>query len=97
MMMITMHQPCSLFDHGEYFIVCIEHRKSDQYREGQFVPIYDNGEDRGACAFLRSVLLVLVSGFLKPGLHIFRTIGHGNVRSRYVRDAVLSETMTMAF
>ena len=56
----------------------------------QFVPIYDNGEDRGACAFLRSVLPVLGSGFLKPDLHIFRRIGHGKVRGRHMRDEALS-------
>ena len=33
---------CSFFDSGEYFIVFIEYRKTDQYREGQFVPIYDS-------------------------------------------------------
>ena len=45
---------CSFFDYGEYFIVFIQHRQTDQYREGQFVPIYDNEEDRGVCTFLRS-------------------------------------------
>ena len=56
---------CSFYYYGEYFIVFIEHRNTDQYREGQFVPIYDNGEDRGACAFLRAVLPVLRSGCCK--------------------------------
>ena len=68
----------------------IEHRKTDQYREGQFVPIYDNGEDRGACAFLRAVLPVLRSGLSKPDLHIFRRIGNGSVRGMYMRDEPLS-------
>ena len=81
---------CSFFDYGEYFIVFIEHRKTDQYREGQFVPIYDNGEDRGVCAFLRAVLPVLGAGDLKPDLHIFRRIGNGKVRGRYMRDEALS-------
>ena len=49
----------SFFDYGDYFVVYIEHRKTDQYREGQFVPVYDNGDPRGACAFLRAVLPVL--------------------------------------
>ena len=80
---------CSFYDYGEYFIVFIEHRKTDQYREGQFVPIYDNGEDRGACAFLRAVLPVLRSGLLKPDLHIFRRIGNGSVRGMYMRDEPL--------
>ena len=81
---------CGFFDDGEYFIVFIVHRKTDQYRGGQFAPIYDNGEDKGACAFLRSVLPVLGSGFLKPDLHIFRRIGHGKVGGRYTRDEALS-------
>jgi hypothetical protein len=81
---------CSFFDYGEYFIVFIEHRKTDQYREGQFVPIYDNGEDRGVCAFLRAVLPVLGAGGLKPDLHIFRRIANGKVRGRYMRDQALS-------
>ena len=80
----------SFFDYGEYFIVFIEHRKTDQYREGQFVPIYDNGEARGVCTFLRSVLPALGSRILRPDLHIFRRIGNGKVRGMYMRDDALS-------
>ena len=32
----------------------------------------------------------LGSGLLKPDLHIFRRIGHGKVRGRYMRDEALS-------
>ena len=81
---------CSFFDYGECFIVFIEHRKTDRYNEGQFVPIYDDGEDRGVCAFLRAVLPVLGAGGLKPELHIFRRIGNGKVRGRYLRGKALS-------
>ena len=81
---------CSFFDYIEYFVVFIEHRKTDQYREGQFVPIYDNGEARGACNFLRAVLPVLGSGSLNSDLHIFRRIGNGSKRGMYMRDAPLS-------
>ena len=68
----------------------VEHRKTVQYREGQFVPIYYNGEVRGVCAFLRAVMLVLGAGGWRPDLHIFRRIGNGKVRGRYTRDEALS-------
>ena len=71
-------------------MVYIEHRKTDQYREGQFVPVYDNGEPRGACAFLRAVLPVLGLGSLKSNLTIFRRIGNGKICGVYMRDQSLS-------
>ena len=84
----------SFFDYGEYIIVFIEHRKTDQYREGQFVPIYDNGEPRGACEFLRAALLVLgaVPGSFSSEsiVPIFRKIGNGVNRGRYLRPEGLS-------
>ena len=80
----------SFFDYGDYFVVFIEHRKTDQYREGQFVPIYDNGEDRGACAFLRAVLPLLGSGNLNSDLHVLRKVGRGRKVGVYMRDDPLS-------
>ena len=80
----------SFFDYGDYFVVYIEHRKTDQYREGQFVPVYDNGDPRGACAFLRAVLPVLGLGSLKDNLTVFRRIGHGKICGVYMRDQSLS-------
>ena len=80
----------SFFDYGDYFVVYIEHRKTDQYREGQFVPVYDNGEARGACAFLRAVLPVLGLGSLSDDLTVLRRIGHGRKCGVYMRDQSLA-------
>ena len=82
---------CSFFDYGEYFIVFIERRKTDQYKEGQFFTIYDNGDlCVCVCAYLRAVLPVFGAGGLKHDLHIFKRIANGKVRGRYMRDEALS-------
>lgn len=80
----------SFFDYGDYFVVYIEHRKTDQYREGQFVPVYDNGDPRGASAFLRAVLPVLGLGTLSSDLTIFKRVGNGKKRGLYMRNESLS-------
>ena len=80
----------SFFDYGDYIVVFIEHRKTDQYREGQFVPIFDSGEKRGACAFLRAVLPLLGFGSSESSLHIFRRIGNGSKCGKYMRPEPLS-------
>jgi hypothetical protein len=84
----------SFFDYGDYFIVYIEHRKTDQYREGQFVPIYDNMDPRGACAFLRAALPVLgaesSSLSSQSVLPILRRIGNGAKRGKYLRPEGLA-------
>ena len=82
----------SFFDYGEYFVVFIEHRKTDQYREGQFVPIFDAGGDRSVCAFLRAVLPLLGLGSGGSDLHIFRKVGHGAKCGLYMRAEALSYT-----
>ena len=51
--------PDSSFDYGGYIVVSVEHRKMDQNREDEFVPVYDTGEPRSACALIRSVLCAL--------------------------------------
>ena len=80
----------SFFDYGDYIVVFIEHRKTDQYREGQFVPIFDSGEKRGACAFLRAVLPLLGFGSGESSLHIFRRVGNGSKCGKYMRPEPLS-------
>ena len=80
----------SFFDYGDYIVVFIEHRKTDQYREGQFVPIFDSGEKRGACAFLRAVLPLLGFGSGGSSLHIFRRVGNGSKCGKYMRPEPLS-------
>ena len=67
--------PDSFFDYGGYIVVFVEHRKMDQNRQGEFVPIYDTGEPRPACALIRSVLSALAPA--DSALHIFRKIGTG--------------------
>ena len=82
---------CSFFDYGDYFVVFIEHRKTDQYREGQFVPIYETGDDRSACALLRAVLPLLGSvGSGDCDMHIFRRVGRGSKRGLYMMPQPLS-------
>jgi integrase len=78
----------SFFDYGAYIVVFVEHRKMDQFRQGEFVPIYDSGDSRSACALIRAVLAAV--GSAGSHLPIFRKVGTGSKKGTYLRTQALS-------
>ena len=71
-------------------IVFVEHRKMDQFRQGEFVPIHDTGDARSACALIRAVLAAI--GPADCHLPIFRMVGTGSRAGTYLRTKALSYT-----
>ena len=80
----------SFYDYGSYIIVFVEHRKMDQFRQGEFVPIHDTGDARSACALIRAVLAAI--GPADCHLPIFRMVGTGSRAGTYLRTKALSYT-----
>ena len=78
----------NFFDYGAYIVVFVEHRKIDQFRQGEFVPIYDSGDSRSACALIRAVLAVV--GTTGSHLPIFRKVGTGSKRGTSLMTQALS-------
>ena len=60
----------------------------DQFRQGEFVPIYDSGDSRSACALIRAVLAAV--GSAGSHLPIFRKVGTGSKKGTYLRTQALS-------
>jgi hypothetical protein len=72
-------------------VVFIEEQKTDQYREGAFVPFVNTGEPLGAYALTAELLSRLPEG--QNSLSIFRRVNTGKVKGEFFRNEAMSYTL----
>ena len=83
--------PNNIVDYGDRMVVFLEMTKTDQYREGAFVPFMNSGEPQGAYALVEHLLDALPVG--QEGLSIFRRVGWGHRKGEFFRNETMSYTL----
>jgi len=83
--------PNNMVDYGDRMVVFIEEQKTDQYREGAFVPFVNTGEPTGAYALVQKLLERLPVG--QEDLPIFRRVNTSKYKGEFFRNEVMSYTL----
>ncbi len=83
--------PNNIVDYGDRMVVFLEQNKTDQYREGAFVPFVNSGEPLGAYALLTELLDRLPMG--QESRSIFRRVNSCQRQGEFFRDECMSYTL----
>ena len=83
--------PDNIVDYGDRMVVFLEMTKTDQYREGAFVPFMNSGEPQGAYALVELLLDTLPVD--QGSKSIFRRVGRGSRKGEFFREETMSYTL----
>jgi hypothetical protein len=83
--------PNNIIDYQDRMVVFLETQKTDQYREGAFVPFMNSNEPQGAYALLSELLDRLPMG--QEDISIFRRVNKGNNVGEFFRKETMSYTL----
>ena len=83
--------PDNIVDYGDRMVVFLEENKTDQYREGAFVPFVNSGEPLGVYALVTELLDRLPMG--QNSKSIFRRVNSTLGRGEFFRDECMSYSL----
>ncbi len=83
--------PSNIVDYGDRMVVFLEKNKTDQYREGAFVPFVNSKEPLGAYALLSELLDRLPVG--QDSMSIFRRVNSSKGKGEFFRDECMSYSL----
>jgi hypothetical protein len=85
--------PDNIIDYQDRMVVYLETQKTDQIREGAFVPFMNSGKPQGAYALVEELLDRLPMG--QGHLSIFRRVNTGAKKGEFFRDEAMSYSLVM--
>ena len=83
--------PDNIVDYGDRMVVFLEVGKTDQYRDGAFIPFLNSKDPRGAYALLTELLDALPFG--QDSMSIFRRVNTSKFKGEFFRQETMSYTL----
>ena len=83
--------PNNIMDYSDRMVVFLEEQKTDQYREGAFVPFMNTGEPLGAYALVSEILIRLPEG--QEDQSIFRRVNTSKHKGEFFRGETMSYSL----
>jgi hypothetical protein len=85
--------PNNIVDYQDKMVVFLETQKTDQHREGAFIPFMNSHEPQGAYALVEELLDSLP--MQQEELSIFRRVNTGSKKGEFFRKETMSYTLIM--